>query len=75
MSQSVGECGCHLERKDNGLRMVDCPLHSASADMLKAINQFIDEWHSDNSNFTSPEPESLIMMRKAKAKAEGRLKP
>jgi hypothetical protein len=37
MNEAVDGCGCRLERTENGLHMVDCPLHKAALDLLEML--------------------------------------
>ena len=39
MKELVDECGCVLERSENGLHMVDCSLHSAAPELLGACKE------------------------------------
>jgi hypothetical protein len=78
-SEPVGNCGCRLERTEKGLKMVDCPLHSAALDLLKACD-YIDavaplddpKYRDDTLVTITITEKGLRDLRRAMAKAKGR---
>ena len=66
--EKVDDCGCVLERDENGLHMIDCPLHASARDLLGACEAVIEA----NDLTYGKEPEFLRKCRQAVAKAKGR---
>lgn len=53
-TEPVGNCGCELIRDENGLRMVDCPVHAAAPDLLEACQEMLN---LIDTNLVFPPPE------------------
>ena len=47
-SEGIGTCGCKLERDENGLHMVDCPMHAAAPDLLWALTRLTEKTERAN---------------------------
>ncbi len=78
-SEPVGDCGCQLVRDEDGLRMIDCPLHAAAPELLEACKEAAEGLMRDVSNYPDgnfPSSERFTnrasRLLQAIAKAEGR---
>ena len=63
-SEAVDTCGCRLERTENGLHMVDCPLHGAARELLEACKAALVYVQSDPAVYPL-----IVQLRAAIAKA------
>ena len=76
-TESIGECGCVLERTETGLHMRDCPLHAAAPELLEALKlaeRFMSEYRNSvmtGSKLSISDYDCITALRDAIAKAEG----
>jgi hypothetical protein len=70
VGETIGKCGCRLERTEKGLTMVDCPLHGAASDLLDICIRIFESVHKGKA--TLEDNGQLLLLKQAIAKAEAK---